>query len=396
MSFILRIIKSLFNILLLSTLIALLFFWASLSEEARFKVAQKMNTLSPFDIFELSNKLKSTLKIQIDKSDNAFIQETASVLLSDSINNSDSHFNFSNIECSLPANKQLQKTKNHKIYQWTDEQGRVHFTDTDLQKAAQDISEHYPSRQEFITLNIQLIHSALPLDFSNTLQISTTKMFMVLSETLNIKQLHQLELGLKLFGQTHEFQDYLSEKAPQLKQAAGFYLAKENEASVLMQSNLEQSMGLIRHESSHVMMANLYGLSPIWLNEGFAEYFQGLKVSGFETSVYPNTYQLHLLRQAQQTNSLSLKKHFDLSVQEWQSQDIERHYAEAWSIVYFLLSNPEHKQLLAQYFAELSKSRCSIPNSAEFFQTYYPGGLMSMNSDWQHWLTQSEIYPHRY
>lgn len=395
MKLIFKLLKSLISILLLTSLIVMLFIWASLSEEKRYQLSQKLDAITPFNIFELSHQLKSTLKNQLDKTNNPFVEETLSIL-SNSDNPENSHFHFLEFDCSLPQTKQLQKTKSHKIYQWTDAQGRVHFTDSSEQQDALDISEQYKNRYEYITLNIQPINAVLPLDLHNDIRVSTTKMFMVLSDAVKVEQLHQLELSLKLFGNPSDFQFYLAQKAPNLKQAAGFYLAKDNEASVLMQNKNEQTMTLIRHESSHVMMANLYGLSPIWLNEGFAEYFQGLKVSGFETSIYPNPYQLQLLLQAKQANELSLKRHFDLSVQEWQGQNIQQHYAEAWSIIYFLLSHSNNKSVLSEYMSQLSVDRCVIPNSTDFFENNYPGGITAMNTDWLLWLSQSEIHPHRY
>jgi len=378
MKLFLKLLKSVFNILVLSTLIIILFTWSSLSEERRYQLAQKLEAITPFSIFEISHNLKTTLQKQLEKSDHELIQESIS-LLSDSPSNSESHFNKLDIDCSLPTTKQLQKTNNHKIYQWTDDDGRIHFTDSNDQKNAQDISERYKSRNQFITLNIQPINTAIPLDLNNIIQVSTTKMFMVLSDALKIEQLHQLELSLKLFGQLNEYRSYLKKKAPLLKQAVGFYLAKDNQASVLMQQNSQQTPSLIRHESSHVMMANLYGISPIWLNEGFAEYFQGLKVSGFETSIYPMGYHLQLLRHAKQTGSLSIQSHFNLSVQEWQTQNIEQHYAEAWSIVYFLLSTQKNKKILSEYFSKLNIDRCAIPNTATYFEKHYPDGLRGMN-----------------
>jgi len=403
MKLIFKFIKSLLTILILSSLIVFIVTWASLSAEKRYFLVQKLDEVLPFSIIELSNTLRAALPVEIQnllqdgfaELDKENLNESTplfSELLSES-SSENSHFYLPEIDCSLPETKPLKKVTQEKIYQWKDENGRIHFSDSQDKLEAQDISQQYQSRKHFITVNIQPINSALPLDLTNNIHLSNSKMFLILSDALKIEQLHQLEISLKLFGEVEEYQVYLHQKAPNLKNAVGFYLANENEAGVLMQNNPEQNLAIIRHESSHVMMANLYGLSPLWLNEGFAEYFRNLKISGLETSIYPDYSHMKILKLS---NNLSLKRHFELTVQEWQSQNVLQHYAEAWSIVYFLLSQPQNKRILSQYLSKLSVDRCLIPDAAEFFEQTYPGGLEVMDKDWKSWLAQNEIHPHRY
>jgi hypothetical protein len=390
-----KLLKSLFNILILTAIIIAVFTGSSLSQEKRIAFFQKLENATPFSITKYRQKLRFSLNQQLQNSDSVLVQEALGVF-SGVLTDSNEHFQIVDLDCAIHQSNPLQEKKSRKIFQWEDKQGRIHFGDASESQNAQDVSEQYEIRNQFISLSIIPINASLPIDIKNKIQVSTMKMFLILSDALRINQLHQLELSLKLFGRTDEFKLYLSEKAPQLKQAVGFYISKDNEASVLIQQNSEQTLGLIRHESSHVMMANLYGQSPIWLNEGFAEYFQGLSVRGLETTVYPSNYWLKLLRKAHQRDSLSLGNHLKLSVQEWQGQSINRHYAEAWSIVYFLLSSPEHKEILSQYFSALNDDRCLIPNASIFFDDHYPGGLNQMDKDWKAWLTQYQIHPHRY
>jgi len=390
-----KLFKSLLNILILTTLIASVIAWSSFSPEKRSLLLEKLEAITPFSIFNTSQKIKSTIAQQLRERDSELAQETLDIL-SETFGNSNEHFQLFDQDCGTPQTNPLKQKASKKIFQWKDEHGQIHFGDAKEGQNAQDISEQYKTRTQFISLVIKSINTSLPLDLENTIKISNSKMFMVLSDALNINQLHQLELSLNLFGNEQDFKVYLKDKAPQLKQALGFYIAKDNEASILIQPQIEQTMGLIRHESSHVMMANLYGHSPIWLNEGFAEYFQGLKVSGFETTIYPSGYSVNLLRNAHKAASLSLTNHFNLSVAEWQGQNVNQHYAEAWSIVYFMLSDPKRKRILGEYFNALNEDRCIIPDASQFFALHYSGGLRKMDQDWKTWLMQREIHPHRY
>jgi len=395
MKIIFRLVKSLINIIFLSVLIAALFFWASLSEEKRTLLIQKIENNTPFSIFSISQKVRQFASSRILESDNQLLIDSLALAAND-LSFSEVHFYGLDIDCGLPEQKEIKAIKTKKIYQWRDSQGRIHFGDQSKYLAAQDISEQYRSREQFFELNIEAVNSNLPLFLSDKISVSINKIFLILSQSLNISQLHQLQLNLKLFGVDSEFQGYLNARAPNLKGAIGLYNARENEAAVLMQSQEQQSLNIIRHEASHVIMANLYGLTPLWLNEGFAEYFEGLKVAGFETTVYPNSSWLQILREKGKTGSLSLNEYLALKPQQWQGENITQHYAVAWSLIYFLLSSSQGKALLADYFQALSEDRCLIPDTQSLFDKHYPGGLAQLNQDWQLWLEQTHIQAHRY
>jgi|GEM_PF-1897706 len=394
-----KLIKSLFNIILLTVVLTTVFFWLS-PPDKREELLIKINYISPVDIFNTKRKFHTTLRENIKNFDlEKKLPITVTSSIDESLNNHTAHFNPINIDCGTVQPQQLiEKSDNQqKVYQWKDEQGRMHFSDTKQDISAQDISTNYQGKNNYITTKIENRNSSFPLSLNDIIELSIEKMFNVLSDALSIKQLHQLSLHLKIFGDRPEFQSYLKQKAPSLSHfAAGFYLPKLNEASVLVQSNQQLTLGLIRHESSHVIMANLYGQSPIWLNEGFAEYFRHLKISGQEATIYPNNKHLNLLRKSAKNKSLSVENHLNLNHKEWVSNEVTLHYAEAWSIVYFLLSEKNHKRLLKDYMALLSKNRCLIPNSSAYFKKHFPGGLNAMNQQWLKWIHQSEIHPHRY
>ncbi len=391
-------VKSLINIVILTIIIVLVYTWASANDEQKQAILVKLDEATPFDLFETSQSIRNQVQKTIHASGNEGLKEALAFLNEEFSAGNDGHFLMLDPNCGIhnPAEQEALNIPQQKIYQWKDEHGRTHFGDASQSSNATDISKQYQSRTQYISTDIHPINTELPLDFDSLIKVSILKMFLVLSDSLAIDQLHPLALQLKVYGNEREFKSYQKQKAPNLSQVIGFYSPKDNEASILLQRNKNATMALIRHESSHVIMANLYGLSPIWLNEGFAEYFQGLKVAGLETTVYPNKRALHALRTLNQDGSLSLKKHLKLSVAAWQGKDVNRHYAEAWSIVYFLMSDHEGKKVLKAYFKELRENRCIIPDSSSFFDQYYPGGLDALDTKWKVWLNNAETLPHRY
>ncbi len=396
MKIIFRLLKSLLTIIVISAFVLFMFGWTNLPDERRLQVLQKLDEALPVDIIGFSQQIQRFAGIPLPETDITLQNISMPLPVTEEVTFPENHLQAMDIDCGLPEQKATESINSNKIYQWEDEQGRTHFGDQTDHLAARDLSTQYHSREHFFELKIEPINTPLPLFLSEKISVSINKIFMVLSQALDINQLHQLVLNLKLFGEHKEFQTYLHAKAPALKVATGLYSARENEAAVLMQTHEAHSLQVIRHESAHVIMANLYGLTPLWLNEGFAEYFEGLKITGFETTVYPNANWLRLLNEKRTSGSLSISTYLALTPQQWQGENITQHYAEAWSLVYFLLSNTQGKSLLAGYFKALSQYRCLIPDSHTYFTQNYPGGLEQLNQDWQQWISQTDISPHRY
>jgi len=106
----------------------------------------------------------------------------------------------------------------------------------------------------------------------------------------------------------------------------------------------EDTLRTIRHEGFHQYFDRLVGASPVWLNEGLAEYFEGsrlVKGSWSDGEV-----------QAQHLETLARNARFPLEdflrVEPktfYDEKTMHVCYAEAWACVHFLLnSGAEHKQ----------------------------------------------------
>jgi len=395
MKFLLKLLNSLLRIVLLSIITFLIVIWFSLAPEKRAELVNKLDEITPFDIAQNRDRLRSTLRDKIAESDNQFIKEGAS-FLSESLGNDYGLIHILDINCGLPQNQAKAEQSSGKIYQWKDANGKLHFGDNPESEAALDLSDQYKSKESYITSEVILNNAKLPLDGENNLRTSVNKAFLILSDSVDIEQMHQLELKMHIFGTQSGFEAYKKQKAPRLQFAAGFYLPDENIASILMQPSEQQTLSLIMHESTHVMMANLFGLTPLWLNEGFSQYFQNIKIAGFENTIYPDRRSMLLLKSMGTDSNYTINKHLRLKDSEWQGENIYQHYAEAWSLVYFLMSSTQGKAFLKEYLVALREDRCDIPDTLNFFSDHYPGGLSKLDTDWNTWLKQDEIHPHRY
>lgn len=399
MKFIKFLLKTIIRITVFGALIVGMFYYISQTPEKQLALVNKLNDHTPFDVFELRANIQQTIRKLLVNSDIDFIKGSMAKL-SKVLNQNGGHFRVLDINCGLPEKVAIDQAPQQKVYQWRDENGNIHFgdaIDSGLNHLkAQDLSERYPSKQQYFSVEITQINTTLPLFLGDKIDTGVKKIFKVLSDAIEINRLSKVKLNLKLFGDKNEFDDYAAEKAPGMANAIGFYRASENEAAIWNQSNEQTTLGTIRHESTHVIMASLYGLTPIWLNEGMAEYFTKLSVSGLSANIPKNQFWLSKLRSVNDRQPIQISEELNKLPQKWQSQDVELNYAKAWGLVFFLMSDQQGKAILARYMSRLSKDRCEEVNALSYFEQSYPGGLDQLNTQWRTWLNQKQIRPHRY
>ena len=287
--------------------------------------------------------------------------------------------------CEPVKTRAITKTDNSKMYRWQDEQGRWHFGDSQWQagEQAQEISQQYQSKYQYFQLALLEDVAKLPAFSRDKITAETRQIFAVLSEALSIDYLRQVELNLRLLASQNAFQQRLQQYAPSLKTNTGFYSSINNEAVIWMAPDIEFMYGVIRHESSHVISAGLFGYPPVWLNEGLAEYFERLSVSANSKMVQPNSAWLQALRSS---TPMSVSAYLNLDPMQWRQQPQQLMYSMAWGLVYFFMSEPEHKKLMTRMLAEITQNKCQAFSTTEFLQAHYPGGVQALDRNWRAWL----------
>ena len=139
---------------------------------------------------------------------------------------------------------------------------------------------------------------------------------------------------------------------------------------------------VIVHEVSHLFMHyhNYYGV-PNWINEGLAEFFEGLYVND-KNAVYVDqqTPRLRKLKEYISKGELDLKKYFGPEMSSWANkQDIEFKYDVGYGIIFFIIkTHPEYiKQILASLnkgdssFTALAGSYGSFESFESRFRAFY-------------------------
>ncbi|WP_281649072.1 DUF4124 domain-containing protein [Parendozoicomonas sp. Alg238-R29] len=302
------------------------------------------------------------------------------------------HGAVSHYQCA-PTTRAVTDVETSKVYKWKDESGRVHFSDRAPQQASvKDLSQKYQNKAQYFRVKVDVSGSKVPAWTQDRLAGSTRQIFTILADQLNMTDLRQIDLNVKVFASRQAYQSYANQVAPSIsKWSAGFYSSRINTAAVHHDGRDERTHQVARHESTHVIMSGLFGSMPIWFTEGMAEYFEHMKITGQAKIIEPDREQMALL---QKLSLPHLQHWFDQAGNWYNPQNRNENYAIAWSVIHFLMQDNQRKQVLANYMKDLGKDLCREVSAAEFFAREYPGGLRRMTQDWQRWVSHGAASPH--
>jgi hypothetical protein len=73
---------------------------------------------------------------------------------------------------------------------------------------------------------------------------------------------------------------------------------------------------------------------------------------------------------------------------DWDRLGDDIAYPYAWSLIYFLLQDTQHRRLVFDYLNTLADHRCEQFDHAAYLESIYHGGLTSFEQDWAKWLTR--------
>ncbi len=288
--------------------------------------------------------------------------------------------------CLETPTRSINTVDKTSIYHWTDENGQVHFSDSKPKKQkSREVTDRYASKKQYFRMNLTSPETGLPTLLGEHLQRDVDAIYSYLSDRMAPQHLRQVDLNLKVFNTQKGFEQYRLQHAPLLTSAVGFYTSANNEAVVMQQIYDQKTRAIARHEATHVINAGLFGRSPIWFNEGIAEYFESYDYARLKAGTnQTNPYRLnHLASKLNQGQLPPLKDYLLLTDSKWRANEPRTMYAMAWSIIYLLQNHHEGERFTRELFAEMAENPCDTLDPIRFWDDHYPGGFAKFESRWK-------------
>ena len=292
------------------------------------------------------------------------------------------------IDCR-PATEEVGEREATGVYRWSDEQGRVHFGDERSRTdRADDLSGDYATgAPDYFSFRLEAGSGSLPPFFRDRLSADVEAIFRFLAGQLGEERLRRVPLHMKVFDDAAAFGALRERYAPGLEAATGFYAPADHLAVVLVQPDRADTLRLARHEATHVINAGLFGISPLWFEEGPAEYFSDYSSEALHREFRAAPWRLHYLAALHHQDALPETGHFmQLSRREWQALDPELAYSVSWSLIAWLLDHEEGRQWLRRYMARLARAPCEPESGVQQVNAHYPGGMENFERRWHQWV----------
>jgi hypothetical protein len=273
------------------------------------------------------------------------------------------------------------------VYRWTDDQGRLHLSDEppapESGRSAEPVMLDGRSR---FSATWRFDGLKPPALLKEELERRTDGVFRFFEHVLRLDDMAPLHVNLRVIQGRKRFVAYRNKKNPALTTDSGFYRFADNEA-VVRWTNKETATAVAQHEVAHLVVGNLLGDTPLWLNEGVAEVVARLSFSANGIRVEPDMEAVESLNARAGGGSWpALRKFMSLSRSDWDKQGETFSYQYAWSLVHFLLEDIDRRDVLIDHVRALADHRCRDFDSVGFLDRRYPGGLRGLERDWRQWL----------
>ncbi len=243
------------------------------------------------------------------------------------------------------------------IYTWTDQDDIYHVSDKPP-KEGEFLIVNYAGQKVFDYFSLTLNTENLPYDFNEKLTVKLNKLFAIYGELLDISSLKKTDINLLIYSSKSAFEQIKTKhKMTVANKINGFYSHNTNQAYLLF-TNFARTMKTATHEATHAINRAIIGYSARWLNEGLAEYSEGIKVKAMTAQVYPNKDWTRNGRMVEQL--LPLSTLFSANERQWNSNQRQKLYATSWAFIYFMMEKPKRKQMLAKIIKREQQNMCDV------------------------------------
>lgn len=291
------------------------------------------------------------------------------------------------IGCNKPRNRIPDPGVTQDAYSWRDASGVMNFSDTaPADRDANLQSLNRGPREFFITVSAE--QASLPPNFKGQIAGGAKRAYDQWKTWLGDDAIVRSHINVRLIGNADVFKDAYGKPNGDNWTATGFYRLRSNEALILYTPSYQATaLSTAFHEVSHLITAWHLGPTPPWLNEGIAEHFETMQVAWQSATFQDNRGHLALLAKR---GTVALEELTTLSRRDWTTEDAQRRYASAWSLIAFLMHSEPGTRTLREVLNLAYAQRCDLNEDAHSTVTgalsSYPGGTRALERDWQQWL----------
>lgn len=234
-----------------------------------------------------------------------------------------------------------------------------------------DVPNRYKIEEEHVVL-----HSDVKLDADDPMIQELLELRKQIGQTLDL-ELGDKQVEVYLFKDEPSYHKFLAQKYPGLPPRRAYFVGTSSKLAVytVWSDRIREDL---RHEFTHGVLHGALSYVPLWLDEGFAEYFEQPRAAGTPREDYLTD--LVRLQQNGWTPNLQRLEYLE-GVSEMQRLD----YAESWAWVHWMLHHtPQTRSILLEYTHQPRRAQ-SVPLHQRLRQ-FDPQPERSLNA----WIASSK------
>ena len=156
-------------------------------------------------------------------------------------------------------------------------------------------------------------------------------------------------LTILVFRNGKSFEPFTPRNAGRVVESAGMFVEGPDSVYIAVRLDRgEASFRAVFHEYSHVLLRGVFADAPLWLNEGMAEFYSTLRITGDRSALigYPVDAHATLLQQ----RSMPLTQLFAATTNspEYMGETATRLllYAQSWAVIHHAFQSSRNKEVL--------------------------------------------------
>lgn len=176
---------------------------------------------------------------------------------------------------------------------------------------------------------------------------------------------------------------------------AGYFVSDRQRNFITLTPNPggEYPFGVIFHELVHLIVRDNMKSTPLWLNEGLAEYYATLLVKDGDRKIeLGNAHTWHLLR-LREEKLMPIQALFDVDHRSPEYNERDKQgvfYAQSWALVHFFMTGDRGKR--RQQFGKFLNLLNTGLTSAEAFQTAFKTDLPTLEKELTAYIRGNQFF----
>ena len=290
----------------------------------------------------------------------------------------------------------LTSTSAAEIYTWTDEYGKVHFSDRKNEGLDQTIIEVKPPKSQWKRFNIVVtdVDNILTEEEEKLIQNDVNNVYRFFDEKLYFDIHKTVPINIRLYKDTEDYKNYLTSiRKGVYHNSRGVYFSKENQIVVRLNTKERwRTFWTIKHETSHAIIDTLLPYAPVWLNEGVAENMEALGRDKQGFFLYPHTENFKSVQHAHKQNKLApLGTFLHQGNKQWRQalrSGKSNYQSHTGELVRMLLSTNPGRDFLVRTLHLYKQGKRVY--SHYIVDEYYIGGSYVLQNDFNRWIERSQ------